>query len=52
MQIRWFAKLSKHVPILLVASLLVVLVVSQTPVSAIDSFPSDLNVGPYVDKIV
>jgi len=32
--------------------LLVMLMISQTPVSAIDPPPSDLNVGPYVDKLV
>ena len=45
-------KPSKQVPTLLIVSLLVVLVISQTPVSAIDPVPSDLNTGPYVDQIV
>jgi len=52
MQARWFVKPSKQAPALLAVSLLVVLVASQTPVSAIDPPPSNLNIGPYVDKIV
>ncbi|TFG98234.1 hypothetical protein E4H12_06695, partial [Candidatus Thorarchaeota archaeon] len=52
MQARWCSKPSKQVYTLLIMSLLAILIVSQTPVSAIDSVPTDLNVGPFVDKIV
>ncbi len=43
---------SKLIAAALTIFILSVLVISQTPVSAIESIPSDLNIGPYVDKIV
>ena len=48
---RSFRRWKRSVAVSLVV-LLVVLLVTQTPVSAIDPVPSDLNVGPFVDKIV
>jgi ABC-type transport system substrate-binding protein len=45
-------KLSSRMISSLIAYLLVVLVATQTPVSAINPIPWDLNVGPYVDTIV
>lgn len=43
---------SKRIVAVLTVCIITILVVSQTPVSAIESIPSDLNIGPYVDKIV
>jgi len=42
----------KHISAVTLVGLLVVLFISQTPVSAVDPPPSNLNVGPYVDKVV
>ena len=48
----WFGRLPPQTLAILLMSILVVLVVSQTPVSAIDPTPQDLHVGPYIDKLV
>ena len=52
MQARWFTIPSKHLYTLLLVSLLAVFFVIPTPTNAFNSPTSDLNVGPYVHKIV
>jgi len=50
MQKRWW-KPSRKVPMILLVSLLILLIVPQSSVSAINPPPSDLNMGPYVDEL-
>jgi len=52
MRVWRYTRSSKPVCTLLLVSLLAVLIISPTPASAFDPPPSDLNSGPYVDKVV
>ncbi|MGY5872031.1 MAG: ABC transporter substrate-binding protein [Candidatus Thorarchaeota archaeon] len=49
---RWFTKPSKQIATLAIVSLLAILIFSHPLVSAIDPTPSDINIGPYVDRVV
>jgi ABC-type transport system substrate-binding protein len=49
---RWFCTPSKHVQIVLLVSILLVLYFPQSSFGVMDSIPSNLNEGPYVDNLV
>ncbi len=52
MQRRWYRKPSKQIQMVLLVSLLITLLIPQSSYCAINPVPSDLNLGPYIDKVI